>query len=213
MLLEEPFRLAAGDRDACYYPAHVPIKDRAAPGLCFELAEGAPWRWVGRGGPVGVELADVLAAATLASLAGCEAWDGGGLHGGGVLDASPGARAVILAAHGLALSAALRSGRVDLAERLGREQQAVLDTVDEWQLGALMEPPVRYRTIKNYKLNTPKRVPPPVQVVGRRQTVWLWARAQATAWIAARPGVAWRGGLSDAEIQASGRRLPGRPRR
>jgi hypothetical protein len=196
MLLEEPFRLAAGDGESRFYPAHVPIKDRAAPGCCFELVKGEPWRWAGRGGPVAVELVDVLAAATLQTLDGHEV-----------------PRGPILAAHAIALVVAVRGGLVDLAERLGREQEAVLDTIDEWQLGELIEPPVRYRTIKNYKLNTPKRVPPPIQVVGHQQTVWLWARAQATAWIASRPGVAWRGGLSDADIQASGRRLPGRPRR
>jgi hypothetical protein len=196
MVLEEPFRLATGDREPCFYPAHVPIKDRAAPGLCFELAAGKPWRWVGQGGPVAVELVDVLAAATLQALEGRE-----------------GVRGPILSAHALALVGAVRGGRLDLAERLGREQHAVLDTVDEWHLGGLIQPPVRYRTIKNYKLNTPRRVPPPIQVVGHRQTVWLWARTQATAWVAARPGIAWRGGLTDADIQASGRRLPGRPRR
>jgi hypothetical protein len=195
-VLEEPFRLAAGDREPCYYPAHVPIKDRAAPGLRFELAEGRPWRWVGPGGPVEVELVDILAAVMLE-----------GLNGGEV------PRHRILSAHGLALVTAIRDGRIDLAERLGREQGVVLDTIDEWQLGGLIDPPVRYRTIKNYKLNAPKRVPPPIQVVGHRQTVWLWARAQATAWIAARPGVAWRSGLTDADLHATGRRLPGRPRR
>jgi hypothetical protein len=56
-------------------------------------------------------------------------------------------------------------------------------------------------------------VPPPIQVVGNHQTSWLWARTQATDWVGTRPGVAWRSGLSDAEIEASGRRLPGRPRR
>jgi hypothetical protein len=145
---------------------------------------------------VEVRLVDVLAAATLEALDGREV-----------------PRGPILSAHALALVTALRNGRVELAERLELEQEAVLDTIDEWQLGGLIEPPVRYRTIKNYKLNTPKRVPPPIQVVGYQQTVWLWARAQATAWIAARPGIAWRSGLSDADIEASGRRLPGRPRR
>src|SRR2546427_187618 len=53
----------------------------------------------------------------------------------------------------------------------------------------------------------------PVQGVGPRQTVWLWARTQAQDWIQGRPGLAWRSGLSDADIAASGRRLPGRPRR
>jgi hypothetical protein len=195
-LVEEPFRLASGDREPCYYPAHVPIKDRATPGLRFELAEGTPWRWVGRDGPVEAALVDVLAAATL------EALDGRAVP-----------RGAILSAHALALVTAVRQGRLDLAERLGREQQTVLDTIDEWQLGGLIDPPVRYRTIKNYKHNSPKRVPPPIQVVGHQQTVWLWARGQATAWIAARPGIAWRTGLTDADLQASGRRLPGRPRR
>lgn len=195
-LLDEPFRLAAGGREPCFYPAHVPIKDRAAPGLCFELARDRPWRWVGRGGPVEATLADVLAAAGLEALRGHQV-----------------ARRPILAVHAHALVTAVRDGRAGLAERLAREQELVLDTVDEWQLGGLIDPPVRYRTIKNYKLNTPRRVPPPVQVAGHRQTVWLWARAQATAWIAARPGVGWRSGLTDADIRASGRRLPGRPRR
>jgi len=143
-----------------------------------------------------VRLVDVLAAVTLQCLDGCEV-----------------PRRPVLSAHALGLVTALRSGRADLAERLGREQEAVLDTVDEWELGGLVRPPVRYRTIKNYKLNTPRRVPPPVQVVGNHQTVWLWARTQATAWVEARPGVGWRSGLTDADIQASGRRLPGRPRR
>jgi len=195
-LLETPFRLAAGDREPRYYPAHVPIKDRGVPGLRFELAPGQPWRWVGWSGPAEVKLVDVLAAATL------EALDGRDVP-----------RGPILSAHALALVTALRNGQVDLAERLELEQEAVLDTIDECQLGELIHPPVRYRTIKNYKLNTPKRVPPPIQVVGYQQTVWLWAREQATAWIAARPGIAWRSGLSDADIEASGRRLPGRPRR
>jgi hypothetical protein len=195
-LVEEPFRLASGDQESCYYPAHVPIKDRATPGLSFELAEGTPWRWVGRDGPVEVALVDVLAAATFETL-----------------DGRAVSRPAILSAHALALVTAVRRGQLDLAERLGREQQAVLDTIDEWQLGGLIDPPVRYRTIKNYKHNSPKRVPPPIQVVGYQQTVWLWARGQATAWIAARPGIAWRTGLTDADLQASGRRLPGRPRR
>jgi hypothetical protein len=194
--LEEPFRLAGGNGRSRFYPAYVPIKDRDAAGLGFELAEGQPWRWTGHGGPVEVELVDVLAAATLETLDGRDV-----------------PRGPILSAHALALVTAVRRGRAELAERLGREQQAVLDTVDEWHLGGLIEPPVCYRTIKNYKLNTPKRLPPPIQVVGNQQTVWLWARAQAAAWVAARPGVAWRSGLSDADIQASGRRLPGRPRR
>src|SRR6266542_2488975 len=179
--LDAPFRLALGNGEPRYYPAHVPIKDRADPGLRFELAQGQPWRWSGKDGPIEVELVDVLAAATLETLSGIQ-----------VL------RGPILSMHALALVTALRKGDLDLAE---------------CQLGELMEPPVRYRTIKNYKLNTPQRLPPPIQVVGNRQTVWLWARTQARAWIAARPGVAWRSGLTDDEIRASGRRLPGRPRR
>jgi hypothetical protein len=195
-VLREPFRLAVGDGQACFYPAHVAIKDRRAPGACFELAPGRSWRWVGRDGPLDVGLVDVLAAATLERLAGRQV-----------------ARGPILAAHALALVTALRAGRAELAERLGLEQAAALDTVDEWELAGLTQPPLRQRTIKNYKLNAPRRVPPPVQLAGNRQTVWLWSRAQATAWIGARPGVAWRTGLSDADIAASGRRLPGRPRR
>jgi hypothetical protein len=195
-LLEEPFRLACGGEPSRFYPAHVPIKDRSEPGLRFELDEGRPWRWIGCDGPIDVRLVDVLAATTLE-----------GLNGHDVQ------RRAILGAHGLALVVALRAGLLELAERLGSEQAAVLDTVDEWQLRALTEPPLRYRTIKNYKLNAPRRVPPPVQVVGNRQTSWLWARTQAIDWIQARPGVAWRSGLSDADIAASGRRLPGRPRR
>src|SRR6266536_964485 len=196
VFLDAPFRLALGNGEPRYYPAHVSIKDRADPGLRFELAHGQPWRWVGKGGPTEAELVDVLAAATLETLSGIQ-----------VL------RGPILSMHTLALVTAVRSGAIDLAERLGREQEAVVDSIDERELGGLMEPPVRYRTIKNYKLNTPQRVPPPIQVVGNRQTVWLWARTQAQAWIAARPGVAWRSGLTDDEIRASGRRLPGRPRR
>jgi hypothetical protein len=194
--LDAPFRLALGNGESRYYPAHVPIKDRADPGLRFELAHGQPWRWMGKGGPIEVELVDVLAAATLETLNGIQ-----------VL------RGPILSMHALALVTALRSGDVYLAECLERQQEAILDSIDEWELGGLIKPPVRYRTIKNYKLNTPQRVPPPIQVVGNRQTVWLWARTQAQAWIAARPGVAWRSGLTDDEIQASGRGLPGRPRR
>jgi hypothetical protein len=195
-LLEEPFSLAVGDGRARYYPAHVAIKDRAAHGLRFGLTQGQPWRWLGQGGPVDVRLVDVLAAATLATLDGREV-----------------PRGPILSAHALALVTALHHGLLHLTERLGLEQQAALDTVDECQLAALVRPPLRYRTIKNYKLNTPRRVPPPIQVVGNQQTVWLWARTQATAWIGGRPGIAWRSGLSDADIEASGRRLPGRPRR
>src|SRR6266487_406002 len=133
--LDAPFRLALGNGESRYYPAHVPIKDRADPGLRFELAQGQSWRWSGKDGPIEVELVDVLALVT-----------------------------------------ALRNGDLDLAECLERQQEAVVDSIDEWQLGELMEPPVRYRTIKNYKLNTPQRLPPPIQVVGNRQTVWLWAR-------------------------------------
>jgi hypothetical protein len=195
-VLREPFRLAAGDGQACYYPAHVSIKDRHAPGAWFELAPGRSWRWVGHGGPLEVELVDVLAAAALERLAGREV-----------------ARRPILQAHALALVGALRAGQAELAERLGLEQAAALDTVDEWELGGLAQPPLRHRTIRNYKLNAPRRVPPPVQLAGSRQSLWLWSRAQAAAWIGARPGVAWRAGLSDADIAASGRRLPGRPRR
>jgi hypothetical protein len=195
-LLEEPFRLVAGDGEPQCYPAHVPIKDRRAPGLRFELTEERPWRWVGSGGIVDVRLVDVLAAATLETLTGCKV-----------------ARGPILAAHALVLIAAVRNGIADLAERLVREQQDVLDTIDEWQLGNLAQPPLRHRTICNYKLNAPRRVPPPVQIVGNHQTSWLWAHSQATAWLGTRPGTAWRSGLTDADIQASGRRLPGRPRR
>jgi hypothetical protein len=195
-LLEEPFRLARGGEPSRYYPAHVPIKDRREPGLQFELGEGRPWRWIGCDGPIEVRLVDVLAAAALE-----------GLNGRDVQ------RRAILGAHAHALVVAVRGGLLELAERLGREQEAVLDTVDEWQLSSLTEPPLCYRTIKNYKLNVPRRVPPPIQVVGNRQTIWLWARTQAIDWIRARPGVAWRSGLSDADIAASGRRLPGRPRR
>src|SRR6266487_2766530 len=183
--LDAPFRLALVNGEPRYYP-----------GLPFELAQGQPWRWSGKDGPIEVELVYVLAAATLETLSGIQ-----------VL------RGPILSMHALALVTALRNGDLDLAECLGRQQEAVVDSIDEWQLGELMEPPVRYRTIKNYKLNTPQRLPPPIQVVGNRQTVWLWARTQARAWIAARPGVAWRSGLTDDEIRASGRRLPGRPRR
>jgi hypothetical protein len=195
-LLEEPFSLAVGDGRARYYPAHVAIKDRAAPGLRFGLSQGQPWRWLGEGGPVDVRLVDVLAAATLATLDGREV-----------------PRSPILAAHALALVTALRCGLLELAERLAREQAAALDTVDEWQLAELARPPLCHRTIKNYKLNAPRRLPPPVQVVGSHRTMWLWAHTQATDWIGARPGMAWRSGLSDADIAASGRRLPGRPRR
>lgn len=194
--LDVPFRLALGNGEPCYYPAHVSIKDRAAPGLRFELAQGRPWRWVGRGGPIEAELVDVLAAATLETLNGIQML-----------------RGPILSVHAHALVTAVRAGDVHLAERLERQQEAVVDSIDEWELSGLMEPPLRHRTIKNYKLNTPRRVPPPIQVVGNRQTVWLWARIQAQAWVAARPGVAWRSGLTDDEIRASGRRLPGRPRR
>src|SRR6266511_3739845 len=130
--LDAPFRLALGNGEPRYYPAHVPIKDRADPGLRFELAQGQPWRWSGKDGPIEVELVDVLAAATLETLSGIQ-----------VL------RGPILSMHALAL-----------AECLGRQQEAVVDSIDEWQLGELMEPPVRYRTIKNYKLNTPQRLPP-----------------------------------------------------
>jgi hypothetical protein len=195
-LLEEPFRLTTVDGEPRYYPAHVSIKDRRAPGLRFELTEGRPWRWVGRGGLVEVRLVDVLAAATLESLTGREV-----------------PRCPILTAHELVLIAALRGGLADLAERLEREQAAVLDTIDEWQLGELASPPLRHRTIRNYKLNPPRRVPPPIQVAGSHHTIWLWARTQAIAWFGARPGVAWRSGLTDADIRASGRRLPGRARR
>jgi hypothetical protein len=195
-LLEEPFRLVSGDGTPRYYPAHIAIKDRHEPGLRLELMAGRPWRWTGAGVPAEVRLVDVLAAAALESLAGREV-----------------PRAPILAAHELVLVAALRGGLAGLAERLVREQAAVLDTVDEWQLGGLARPPLRHRTVRNYKLNAPRRVPPPIQVVGNHQTSWLWARTQATDWVGTRPGVAWRSGLSDAEIEASGRRLPGRPRR
>jgi hypothetical protein len=195
-LLDAPYRLVLGDGQPHFYPAHVAIKDRTAPGLRFELAPGRPWRWTGTGGPCEARLVDVLAAATLAHLGGAEPL-----------------RRSILAAHCGAAVAALRGGDAALAERLQREQETVVDCVDEWELGTLMDPPVRYRTVKNYKLNGPRRVPPPIQVVGHRQTVWLWARTQAQAWVAGRPGIAWRSGLSDAEIEASGRRLPGRPRR
>jgi hypothetical protein len=194
--LDVPFRLTLGNGEPRFYPAHTPIKDRTDPGLCFELAQGQPWRWVGKGGTIEVELIDVLAAAALETL-----------HGAQVL------RGPILSVHALAVVTALRGGDVHLAECLERQQAAVLDSIDEWELGGLVEPPVSYRTIKNYKLNAPQRVPPPIQVVGNRQTVWLWGRAQARAWIATRPGLGWRSGLTDDEIQASGRRLPGRRRR
>src|SRR6266536_2616058 len=169
--LEEPFRLVIGHAPSRYYPAHVPIKDRTEPGLHVELGAGRPWRWIGCDGPVEVRLVDVLAAAVLEDLSG----------------PPPGRRRAILAAHALGLVAALRGGLVELAERLALEQEAVLDTVDEWQLCTLADPALRARTIKNYKLNAPRRVPPPVQVVGHRQTVWLWARTQAQDWIQARP--------------------------
>src|SRR6266540_724801 len=68
--LDAPFRLALGNGEPRYYPAHVPIKDRADPGLRFELAQGQPWRWSGKDGPIEVELVDVLAAATLETLSG-----------------------------------------------------------------------------------------------------------------------------------------------
>jgi hypothetical protein len=194
--LDAPFRLTLGNGEPCYYPAHTAIKDRTDPGLRFVLAQGRPWRWVGKGGPIEVELVDVLAAAVLETL-----------HGVQVL------RGPILSVHALALVTALRCGDIHLAERLEREQAAVVDSIDEWELGGLVEPPVSYRTIKNYKVNKPQRVPPPIQVVGNRRTVWLWGRLQARAWVAARPGLGWRDGLTDIEIQASGRRLPGRPRR
>jgi hypothetical protein len=173
--LDVPFRLTLGNGEPRFYPAHTPIKDRTNPGLRFELAQGQPWRWVGKGRKMEVELVDVLAAAALVT--------------------------------------GLRAGNVQLAECLERQQAAVLDSIDEWELGGLLEPPVSYRTIKNYKLNPPQRVPPPIQVVGNRRTVWLWGRAQAQAWIASRPGLGWRSGLTDDEIEASGRRLPGRRRR
>ena len=115
-LREEPFRLVSGDGTPRYYPAHIAIKDRHEPGLRFELMAGRPWRWNGAGVPAEVRLVDVLAAAALESLAGREV-----------------PRAPILAAHELVLVAALR-GLAGLAERLVREQAAVLDTVDEWQL-------------------------------------------------------------------------------
>jgi hypothetical protein len=194
--LDVPFRLTLGNGEPRYYPAHTPIKDRADPGLRFELAQGQPWRWVGKGGTIEVELVDVLAAATLETLNGIQ-----------VL------RGPILSMHALALVTALRVGDLQLAECLERQQAAVVDSIDEWELGGLAEPPIGYRTIKNYKLSTPQRLPPPIQVVGNRRTIWLWGRTQARAWIATRPGLGWRSGLTDDEIQASGRRLPGRPRR
>src|SRR6266540_526490 len=70
--LDAPFRLALGNGEPRYYPAHVPIKDRADPGLRFELAQGQPWRWSGKDGPIEVELVDVLAAATLETLSGIQ---------------------------------------------------------------------------------------------------------------------------------------------
>lgn len=195
-LFQEPFKLTVGGGPSRYYPAHIPIKDRGEPGLRFALEEGRPWQWIGSDGPIEVRLVDVLAAATMESLNGHDSQ-----------------RRAVLGAHACGLVGALRCGLADLAERLAREQEAVLDTVDEWQLGGLTEPPLLYRTVKNYKLNVPRRVPPPIQVVGNRHTIWLWARTQAIDWIEARPGSAWRSGLSDADIAASGRRLPGRPRR
>jgi hypothetical protein len=194
--LDVPFRLTLGNGEPRFYPAHTPIKDRTNPGLRFELAQGQPWRWVGKGRKMEVELVDVLAAAALETL-----------HGAQVL------RGPILSVHAHAVVTGLRAGNVQLAECLERQQAAVLDSIDEWELGGLLEPPVSYRTIKNYKLNPPQRVPPPIQVVGNRRTVWLWGRAQAQAWIASRPGLGWRSGLTDDEIEASGRRLPGRRRR
>src|SRR6266496_606071 len=116
--LDAPFRLALGNGEPRYYPAHVPIKDRADPGLRFELAQGQPWRWSGKDGPIEVELVDVLAAATLETLSGIQ-----------VL------RGPILSMHALALVTALRNGDLDLAECLERQQAAVVDSIDEWQLG------------------------------------------------------------------------------
>jgi hypothetical protein len=199
-LLVAPFRIEDGEAEAGWYPAHVAVRERTAPGLCFELSADRGWVWSGRGGPVPARLIDVLAAAGLARLAG---WG----------DARPAVLAAHAAAASAALDTALAGGPPAAARRLAAEQAAALDTIDEWQLCALADPPLSYRTVKNYKLGQPSRLPPPVLVAGHQQTVWLWAREQAEGWVASRPGSAWRRGLSDDEITASGRRLPGRPRR
>jgi hypothetical protein len=165
-----PFTVRAGAA-ARFYPAHVEIKDRTRPGLRYELAPGAAWRWVGEDGPVEAELVDVLAAATLAAVA----------------------RRPLLAAHAAALRLALAAHDLDLAGRLAGEQADVLDLVGGEELAATLG--VTARTMDNYRLNRPQRICPPVLVVGVRRTRWLWARVQAERWRAARPGLDWRRGV------------------
>jgi hypothetical protein len=182
-----PFEVRAGPDDAAFYEGWVEMSVRDHPGARFELRPGAPWQWVGGGGPTDATLVDVLAAiyhARLEHLKGADAVDVQQVHD----------------AHQQALMLAFQQRDLKLAERLAQEQAEVAapNLVDEQQLQRRLKHR-HAQSVANLRLPRPvRRVCPPVYIPAGKRTSWGWASSQIERWIPSRQGKGWRKGKTGA---------------
>lgn len=174
---------------SAFYPAHVPVRDRAEPGFRFALPDAGPWHWAGPGDPVAASLADVLAAASNARIAGLPGYDDIDL-------------AAVHDAHQHTIMAALEASQGDLARRLLSEQAEVTAASLVSEEEAARELGITPHSLDVIRLQY-KSICPPLLIAGNQRTKWFWGRGQFAAWKDARPGRGWRRG--------QGSRGPARP--
>jgi hypothetical protein len=165
---------------SAFYAAHVPLRDRAEPGFRFALPAAGPWQWAGPGDPVAASLADVLAAAGNARIAGLPGYEDIDL-------------AAVHDAHQQAIMAALDASQGDLARRLLSEQAEVTAASLVGEEEAARELEITPHTLDVIRLQY-KSICPPLLIAGNQRTKWFWGRGQFAAWKDARPGKGWRRG-------------------
>ncbi|MGH3409302.1 MAG: hypothetical protein ACRDRJ_43440 [Streptosporangiaceae bacterium] len=181
---------------SAFYRAHVPIRDRAEPGFRFVLPDAGPWQWAGPGDPVAASLADVLAAAGNARIAGLPGYDDIDL-------------AALHDAHQQAIVAAMDAGRDDLARHLLSEQAEVSAASLVGEEDAARDLEITAHSLDVIRLQY-KSICPPVLIAGNQRTKWFWARGQFAAWKDTRPGKGWRRGKGSRDPARAGRRPVGR---
>lgn len=98
----------------------------------------------------------------------------------------------------------------DLAGELYREHADAMDLMDYHDIANMCG--FTPKTAINYNANRPgpPYMPPPVLNKGGSP---LWARSSVTRWHSSRKGYDWRKGISNEELAAQGRPLPGHRRR
>jgi hypothetical protein len=100
--------------------------------------------------------------------------------------------------------------RTDLAAELYREHADAMDLMDYHDIAALCG--FTPKTAINYNANRPGPPYMPAPVLNKGGSP-LWARSSVQRWHSSRKGYDWRKGITNEQLAAQGRPLPGHRRR